>query len=208
MINDDENWDKQYAEIFNCQIGIFPVKYLGVPVSPSRLHVVDWLPLTEKCHKKLDVWKGGSMTMAGRSTLICASLNNSPLYHMSVYLLPKTVSGEIDKIRRTFFWQGGGTKRRYHLIKWAKVCKSKKKGGVGIKNLTSLNISLLSKWWWKLEWEDGLWQDLVKAKYLAKDSIHTVSHKLHDSPMWYDLLKVKDLYLRGRTIKIGKWIQN
>jgi hypothetical protein len=112
MINDDEEWGKQYAEIFNCQLGFFPVKYLGVPVSPSRLHLVDWLPLIEKCNKRLDVWKGGNMTMAGRTTLICSSLNNSPIYHMSVFLLPKTTLKEIDKLRRTFFWQGGGTKRK------------------------------------------------------------------------------------------------
>jgi len=51
------------------------------------------------------------------------------------------------------------------------------KGGVGIKDLTKVNISLLRKWWWKLEHEDDLWQKLVKAKYLSKSSIHSVSHK-------------------------------
>jgi hypothetical protein len=29
------------TELFNCQIDIFLIKYLGVPVSPSRLHVKD-----------------------------------------------------------------------------------------------------------------------------------------------------------------------
>ena len=47
VINDNANWAKVYAEIFNCQTGIFPIKYLGVPVS-RRLHVIDWLPLVEK----------------------------------------------------------------------------------------------------------------------------------------------------------------
>jgi hypothetical protein len=59
---------------------------VGVPVSPSRLKVCDWLPLVEKSYKKLDVWKGGTLSIAGRSTLISASLNNSPMYHMFVYL--------------------------------------------------------------------------------------------------------------------------
>jgi hypothetical protein len=30
---------------------------------------------------------------------------------MSIYLLPKTVVYKLDKIRRSFFWQGGGVKK-------------------------------------------------------------------------------------------------
>lgn len=51
-INDEENWASVYAEIFNCQIGAFPIKYIWVPVSPSRLHVIDWAPLLDKSNKK------------------------------------------------------------------------------------------------------------------------------------------------------------
>lgn len=47
-INDEDRWDITYAGIFNCQVGTFPIKYLGVPVSPSRLHIADWVPLIEK----------------------------------------------------------------------------------------------------------------------------------------------------------------
>lgn len=116
-INDEENWAAVYAEIFNYQIGTFSIKYLGVPVSPSRLHISDWLPLIEKNNKRLDIWKGGSMSIAGRSTLINSSLNNAPIYQMSIYLLPKAIVSNLNKLRRTFFWQGGGTKKKYHLIR-------------------------------------------------------------------------------------------
>jgi hypothetical protein len=51
MINDGEDLALAYAETFNCQIGYFSIKYLGVPASPSRLHVADWLPLLEKMLK-------------------------------------------------------------------------------------------------------------------------------------------------------------
>ena len=113
-------------------MGTFPIKYLGVPVRPSILHVSDWMPLIDKSMKKLDIWKG-NMSIAGRSTLISSSLNNAPIYHMSIYLLPKYVIGRLDKIHRTFFWQGGSTKRKCHLIKWIKICRSKKKGGIGLR---------------------------------------------------------------------------
>jgi hypothetical protein len=73
MINDHDNLTLSYDEIFNCQIGYFPIKYLWVPVSPSWLHVIDWLPLLEKNAKRLDVWKGSSMSIAGRSTLISST---------------------------------------------------------------------------------------------------------------------------------------
>jgi len=200
-INDEENWAAVYAEIFNCQIGFFPIKYLGVPVSPSRLHISDWSPLIDKSSKKLDVWKGGNMSIAGRTTLI-EGLNNSPVYHMSIYLLPKTTIECLDKIRRRFFWQGGGTKKKYHLVRWEKICKSKRKGGLGIKNLRKMNVSLLSKWWWKLENENGFWQEIVRYKYLRNNSIHDVCHKLNDSQMWYDLLIIKSIYLQGRNVSI------
>jgi len=94
----------------------FQLKYLGVPVSPSRSKVSDSMPLVEKSLKRLDVWKGSSLSIARRSTLIGSSLNNSPIYHMSVYLLPKTIIKRLDKIK-TFFWQGGDTKNKYHLVK-------------------------------------------------------------------------------------------
>lgn len=122
---------------------------------------------------------------------------------MSVYLAPKTVIEKLDRIRRSFFWQGGGTKRKYHLVRRVKICKSKKKGGLGIKDLRKLNASLLTKWWWKLETEEGLWQNIIQAKYLHSKNIFNVSHKASDSPMWTDLLKIKDLYLWGRKIRIG-----
>jgi hypothetical protein len=128
-----------------CQIGYFPIKYLGVPVSPSRLHVIDWRPLLDKNAKRLDIWKGSSMSIAGRSTLIASSLNNAPTYHMSIYLLPKTVIHELDKVRRIFFWQGGNTKRKYHSVRWTIICKNKKKGGLGIKDVRKMNLSLLCK---------------------------------------------------------------
>jgi hypothetical protein len=83
------------------------------------------------------------------------------------------------------------------------ICKSRRKGDLGIKDLRKLNISLMCKWWWRLEKEDGLWQEIIRYKYMRTKLIHKVSHKLNDSPIWSDLLKVKDIYLQGREISIG-----
>jgi hypothetical protein len=95
--------------------------------------------------------------MGGRTILINSSLSNSTVYHMSMSLLPKTTLKKMDKARRKFFWQGGQLKKKYHLVRWGKICKYKKKGGLGIKNLRKMHINLLCKWWWMLEKEEGLW---------------------------------------------------
>jgi hypothetical protein len=166
LVGGDDNIAIGYVDLFNCQTNLFPMKYLGVPILASRLYVVDWTKMEEKPTKKLDVCQGNSLSIARRTTLINSSLINSTIYHMSMYLLPKTVIKRMDKNRRKFFWQGGSLKKKYHLVQWGKICRSKKKGGLGIKNLRKFNVRLLCKCWWALENEDELWQDIVRLKYV------------------------------------------
>lgn len=95
------------------------------------------------------------MSIAGRTIVINSTLLNAFIYHMSMYYLPQTAIDVLDKQRKTFFWQGGGQKRKYHLVKWEVICKSKNKGGLGIKDIWKMNISLLCKWWLTLESKTG-----------------------------------------------------
>lgn len=90
----------------------------------------------------------------------------------------------------------------YHLIKkYGIICKSKKKGGLGVKDIRKLNICLLCKWWWNLENETGLWQEIVKANYTKGVPIGARKKKLTDSPVWSDLLKVRQFYLKGGGVE-------
>jgi len=79
-----------------------------VAVSPSRIQVKDWLPLVEKNEKKLSTWKGSSLSIAGKATLINDSLSSSFIYHMSLYLLPKIIVESLDKQRWKFFCREEG----------------------------------------------------------------------------------------------------
>jgi hypothetical protein len=51
LINGNDAKKLDYMEMFNCQGGEFPIRYLGVPVSPSRLHVKDWAPSRKKMRR-------------------------------------------------------------------------------------------------------------------------------------------------------------
>jgi hypothetical protein len=92
-------------------VGFFPIKYLGVPVSASRIQVSNWQKLEDKLCKKLDTWQGNSLSIGGRTILINSSLSNTAIYHMSMFLLPKTTLKRMNKIRRKFFWQGAVIKK-------------------------------------------------------------------------------------------------
>ena len=128
MISQDSEKTLRYAEMFNCATESWPIKYLGVPVSRNRIQISNWLPLVEKIAKRLDGWKGGALSLGGRLTLLNACLSSIPIYSMSMYLLPKTILKKIDCIRKRIFWQGGGLKKKYHLVKWKRICQLKRSG--------------------------------------------------------------------------------
>jgi hypothetical protein len=203
MVLEDQEKSLFYAEMFGCQVGDWPAKYLGVPVSGSRILVKDEKPLIDKLQKKLDGWVGNSFSIGGRWTLIQSSLSGSLIYHMSIYLLSDTSLGNRTKIIRRFFWAGTSPKRKYYMVRWPIVCKPKSKGGLGIKNLKMFNICLLCKWWWQLESGEGLWQSHVKANYKITHGIWRVNLKANDSPVWRNLLRIKGIYLQGRKMVIG-----
>ena len=59
-VGGDDNIPTTYADMFNCQIGHFPMKYLGVPVSYSTLRGVDWEFLEERYIKRCESGLGSN----------------------------------------------------------------------------------------------------------------------------------------------------
>ncbi|GJV52155.1 hypothetical protein Tco_1447896 [Tanacetum coccineum] len=68
--------------------GKLPVKYLGVPLVPSRLLYHDCTELVEKVKKRICDWKNKSLSLAGRMQLI-----RSVLASMHVFWAPVSLYG-------------------------------------------------------------------------------------------------------------------
>jgi hypothetical protein len=66
-------------------------------------------------------------------------------------------------------------------------------------NIDTQNKCLLSKRWYKLLHEQGIWQDLLRRKYMHGKAIGQVQRKQGDSQFWTGLMKVKDFFL-GLTL--------
>jgi hypothetical protein len=80
--------------------------------------------------KKLDAWAGDSTSSGGKKILIDSSLSTTLYYPMPMFLFKIGFLEKMDKHRKHFFWRKKKGKRSYHMIKWSKICRSKKKGGL------------------------------------------------------------------------------
>jgi hypothetical protein len=89
------------------------------------------------------------------------------------------------------------------MISWPVVCLPKDQGGLGILDLDIMNISLLSKWLWKLFNEKGVWQSILTGKYLRKNTLGQAVAKPGDSHFWQGLMDVKRPFWPCIRIKVG-----
>jgi hypothetical protein len=79
----------------------------------------------------------------------------------------------------------------------------KDQGGLGVLNLDIMNIALLSKWLWKLFNSSGLWQTIIKKKYLGDSTLRQVTYRNGDSHFWQGLLEGKSLFLSCCKFQTG-----
>jgi hypothetical protein len=59
MILQDDSKIQCYSNLFNCQGGTWPIKYLGTPICARRPSVAEMGFLGEKIKKKMCGWVGG-----------------------------------------------------------------------------------------------------------------------------------------------------
>lgn len=133
------------AGTFGCTKGSLPFTYLGLPMGTTKPRIIDFLPLVNKCERRL----GGISSMfnrAGRLQITNAVFSSLPTYFMCTLELLKTVIKQIDKFRKKCLLRGSninGTGKP--KAAWEMVCRSKQGGGLGIINLEIQNQALLMK---------------------------------------------------------------
>ena len=170
-----------YTDIFGCNAGEYPFRYLGIPMHHRQLLNSDWGKVEERFEKKLSSWKAKYLSYGGRLVLLNSVLNSLPMFMMSFFEIPKGVLKNLDHFRSRFFWQGSSDKHKYRLAKWDILCRPKDQGGLGILNLQLQNKCLLAKWLVNLLNTNGIWQTILTNKYLGSKSLTQVHAKPYDS---------------------------
>ncbi|KAL2251957.1 UNVERIFIED_CONTAM: putative ribonuclease H protein [Sesamum indicum] len=134
----------QMLEILGFQEGHLQMRYLGLPLISSTLSISDCQPLISKIDARITGWEGISLSYAGRVQITKSVLSTLSLYWASAFILPKKVIKEIEKRLRNFLWKGT-TSCGYAKVAWKDVCRPADEGGLGFKDISTLNRALMSK---------------------------------------------------------------
>jgi hypothetical protein len=174
-------------------------------MSDHKLSIADNEPLVAVVGKRAAPWQGRFMSSAARLTLIDACLSNLPMHTMGLFLLADGTHAGFDKHRNRFFWEGQGTKKKYHLVKWQEICQPKGQGGLGVTDTKLMNIALMAKWIWRCfsgQDEDLLWLKLLRAKYRVSE-LFTSPNPVGCSPFWHSIHKIKNHFRTGVRFSPG-----
>ncbi|KAJ8421921.1 hypothetical protein Cgig2_025976 [Carnegiea gigantea] len=110
----------------------FPLKYLGVPITASRLTKIECDALVQKILAKIHIWSTRNFSFAGRAMLINTVLFEMFNHWASIFILPKEVT--------------------------ERLTRDKTYGGLGIEDLEAWNKALIAKLAWAIEKKkDVLW---------------------------------------------------
>ncbi|GKC81363.1 RNA-directed DNA polymerase, eukaryota, reverse transcriptase zinc-binding domain protein, partial [Tanacetum coccineum] len=147
-----------------------PMRYLGVHLVTKKIGVTDC-----RVRQKLSDWKNKALSYAGRAQLIASVLGSMQVYWCYVFLLPKAVMNDIEKLFKNFIWNNGDNYKGKEKVAWLEVCKPNDQGWLGFKSLELWNKTLLVKHLWNIaSRKESLWVKWVNVVKLKNRSVWDV----------------------------------
>ncbi|KAL2235406.1 UNVERIFIED_CONTAM: putative mitochondrial protein [Sesamum indicum] len=170
-----QNIQEELLAVLGFQEGHLPMRYLGLPLISSRLSITDCQPLLSKIDTRINGWEGLALSYAGRVQIIKSVLVAMGVYWASAFILPKAVIKNIEKRLRAFLWRGTGNSG-YPKVAWTEICKPKEEGGLGLKDMGTLNRALMCKKLCEVIRCDrtSIWVEWLRHGRLRDDSIWTI----------------------------------
>lgn len=108
--------------------GSLPVRYLGVPLFPSRLRDKEWKPLIDNITGRIESWMTKKLSYVGRLQLVQSVIYSLLNFWCSAFILPKKVITVVEKRCKSFLSKSKANDARGAKIKWGIVCLPKAEG--------------------------------------------------------------------------------
>lgn len=190
-------------------------RYLGLPEAVGRNKYDTFSFIQQRVMQKLESWYTKFLSPAGKEILIKVVATSLPTYCMSCFLLPNKLIDRITSAIRNFWWSAAQDRRRIPWVAWSKITKTKREGGLGIRDIKDFNIALLAKQSWRiLQNPHSLLARIYKAKYFSKTALLEAKKGHRPSHAWKSIIQGNSLISRGikwivgdgKTIRVGKII--
>ncbi|KAJ9536622.1 hypothetical protein OSB04_un000171 [Centaurea solstitialis] len=195
------------AVILNClpfKPGVFPIRYLGVPLSSVCLRVADFAPLVNKVNLRVHNWKTKFLSFGGRKQLVTSVLQSMQLYWMSIYVLPSSVVHELEACFRDFLWAQGDSSKGKCKVSWVAVCRPISNGGLGFKRIGAWNRAFIAKHIWDLlTRRNSLWVNWIRRYYIRQQSFWLLKPKPSWSWVFRRILDTRLLVRRFFVYQLG-----
>ncbi|GJQ98638.1 RNA-directed DNA polymerase, eukaryota, reverse transcriptase zinc-binding domain protein [Tanacetum coccineum] len=169
-----------------------------VPLVSKKIGVANCKVLIDKVNQELSDWKNKNLTYAGRAQLIASVLSSMQVYWDFVFLLPKTVIYDIERIFKKFLWSSGDISKGKAKVAWnvwdVEIQKNKSWGWKSIlelrelvgkhmrykisngKSIKTMYLVDTNGWKWPAHWRE-------KYNFLNNIPIPQLTNNL-DIPVW------------------------
>lgn len=108
------NAQVRIANLVNCKLGNFPIKYLGIPISPFKLTAAGFI--LSVLGNRVARWCGRYNTNSGKVTLINVCLSSLRMFIMGFYRLFEGTHAGFDKHRSSFYWNAVDNRKKYSKV--------------------------------------------------------------------------------------------
>ena len=154
--------------------------------------------LQEKITNRVMGWKEKNISKAGREVLIKNDTQAIPTYSMSLFKIPKTICDGINSALSHYWWGQTRNEKKIHWINWTKLCGSKRKGGMGFRDIHAFNLAMLAKQAWRLLIEThSLFYRVYKARYFPSSTFMDSELGTNPSFVWRSLLQAREVIREG-----------
>ena len=179
--------------ILGVQMVLGTGKYLGLPSMIGRDRNATFAYIKDRVWQKINSWSGKCLSKAGHEVMIKFVLQAIPSYVMSIFQLPTTLLDSIENMMNSFWWGNGKTTQRgIHWMNWEKLSAPKIQGGMGFKDLSAFNLSMLGKQGWKFITEpDSLVARIFKARYFLTGTYLMASVGHNPNYVWCSIMRAR-----------------